>query len=204
MKKLIGVLMVLAAVAIAVTTTGCGFVLPSVRPAEMTQGEYAASGYRAGAEIVVANQFQATNVDVYIYEGAYRPREEILLNINGKNVVLKEYVDHFWVMNAVSTNHPTVVKRLLDVNKCYTALQVVHWGIAGDYSVETFSFCTTTDSTRQSWRDGFGRPYYANVMMLVPGTDTPALQTFNPVINIYPNNAVRKFLKAIGIGEPEK
>jgi len=198
MKKLIGVLMVLAAVAIAVTMTGCGFVAPSVRPAEMNQREYVAGGYRAGAEIVVANQFQATNVDVYLYEGAYRPKEEVLLNVNGKNVVLKEYVDHFWVMNAPSSQHPAVEKRLLDVNKCYTALRIVHGGVAGDYMVDTFSFCTTTDATRQSWRDGFGRPYYANVVMLLPGTDTPALQTFNPIVNIYPNNAVRQFLQWLG------
>ncbi len=190
----------LLGILVAVSATSCGFVPPSIRPAEMNQREYVAGGYRAGAEIVVANQYQATNVDVYIFEGAYRPKEEILLNVNGKNVVLKEYVDHFWVMNAVSSQHPAIVKKLLDVNKCYTALMVVHWGVAGDYSVETFSFCATTDSTRQSWRDGFGRPYYANVVMLVPGTDTSALQTFNPVINIYPNNAVRQFLNGIGIG----
>ncbi len=202
MKKLIGVLMVLAAVAIAVTMTGCGFVLPSVRPAEISQKDYASSGARAGAAMWVINPYQATNVDWYLYEGG-RNKDELLPNVNGKSKVLEEYIQHFWLMNAVSSHHPTVKPSMdeplvLDVNKRYTTLRIAHWGVVGDYSVDARSFCTTTDATREKWTDGFNRPWVANVVEVVPGTDTPALQTFNPIISIYPNQAVRQFLHWLG------
>lgn len=187
--------------------SGCAELAINNRPAEISQAQYVAGGYRAGAEVVVANQYQATNADVYIYLGN-RSKEELLLNINGQNVVLKEYIrdkdkkkdGHFWLMNASDSQTPEVKVKLLDVGRCYTVLMVVHWGIAGDYTIETRSFCTTTDATRDKWRDGFGRPYYANVIIQVPGTDQAAMNRFNPVINVYPNNAARELLRGIGIG----
>jgi hypothetical protein len=190
MKRMVVLVLLLAMV------TGCGFVYPSVRPAEMTQREYAAAGYRAGAGIVVANPYQATNADVYIYSGS-KSQNELLLNVNGKNVVLREYLDHFWIMNAVANNRPTVARRLLDVNKCYTLLMVIHWGVAGDYSVETRQVCTSTDATRDRWQDNFGRQYVANVVIVLSGTDSPAMQRFDPTITVYPNNAARQLLYGI-------
>lgn len=195
-------LVMMLGILVALTVTSCGFVPPSVRPAEMSQEEYASSGARAGAEVVEINLNQATNVDRYRYTGAYRPKEEVLLNVDGKAIVVGEYIDHKWIMNAVSDTHPTVVKKLVDVNKCFTDLRIVHWGVAGDYQVDTYSFCTTTDPIRQSQRDRFGRIYYGNVVTLLPGTDQAPLDRFNPVINVYPNNAVRQFLYGIGIGKP--
>jgi len=201
------VLIVLLGILVAVTVTGCGFVLPSVRPAETSQEEYASSGARAGATMWIINPYQATSTDWYLYNGAYRPKDELLLNVNGKSKVSAEYLRHFNLMPAVSSNLPTVKPSMdepliVDVNKCFTTLRIAHWGVAGDYSVDVRSFCTTTDTTRERWIDGFRRPWVANVVEVVSGTDTPALDRFNPVINVYPNNVVRQFLYGIGIGRP--
>ena len=195
--------MVLLGIFVALSATGCGFVLPSVRPAEMSQREYVSAGARAGATMWVINQYQATSTDWYLYEGANRPKDEVLLNVDGKSKVLAEYLQHFWLMPAVSSNHPTVKPSMdepliVDVNKCFTTLRIAHWGVAGDYSVDVRSFCTTTDATRERWIDGFRRPWVANVVEVVPGTNEPALDRFNPIINVYPNQAVRQFFQWLG------
>ncbi len=192
MKRMVVLVLLLAIV------TGCGFVAPSVRPMQMTPKEYARAGYRAGAGLIVANPHQATNADVYIYKGQ-RSKEQTLTNINGKNVVLEDenLIDHFWVMNAPASNKPAKKSKLLDVDKCFTLLMVVHWGVAGDYTGEVRQFCTTTDATRDHREDSFGRQYVANVVIVLPGTSQPAMQRFDSTITAYPNNAARQLLYGI-------
>jgi len=189
MKKCFGIWVVAV---VGVLLSGCaGFIAPAVRPAEMSQREYAAAGHRAGATFYAINIHQATSADVYIYPGN-RNQNELQLNVNGKEVVLEEYLEQFWVMNARHSQDPTVYpeKRkplILDVNRWYTAYYVIHWGMSGDYTKGVYHFFTTTDSSRHRWQDRFGRVYYANTILLLPGTDQSATRRLNPIITIYPH-----------------
>jgi hypothetical protein len=123
--------------------------------------------------------------------------EEMLPNINGKFVVLKEYVDKGWLMNAVNYQNPTVKEKLLDSALCYTILRVVHWGIAGDYSIDAYSFCTSTNATQMNHRDGFGRMYYANQIITMPGSDTPAMNRLDLNFTVHPGAAVKGLLNGL-------
>lgn len=191
MKKMIMVI----ALAVAMLA-GCATLRPNNRPAEMRQEQYVRAGYRSGAEILLVNERTCTNVDWYLYNGQ-RSKEELLLNVDGKNVVSGGYIDSGWLRNAYNFQNPTMTRRLVDITGCKTVLRVVHWGIAGDYSVDAYSFCPTTSATQGRYQDGFGRVYYANQVILMPGSDTPAIGRLDLSLTVHPGSAVKGFLNGL-------
>jgi hypothetical protein len=194
MKRMMTV--VLVAMMTVVVLSGCQTLRPNNRPAEIGQKEYAEAGYRSGAPVTLINERSCTNVDWYLYSGQ-RNMEELLLNVNGKHYVLKGYADHGWLMNVTNPQFPTITTKLLDVNKCYTLLRVVHWGIAGDFSIDAYAFCTSTNAVQSSYRTRLGKMYYANQIITMPGSDTPAMQRLDLNFTFHPNAAVNGFINGL-------
>lgn len=193
MKRLI---VLVAIMMTMVLSASCATMRPNNRPAEVTPTEYIEKGYRPAANILLVNERQATNVDWYLYEGRHSDYE-LTPNVEGERRVLGGYIDHSWLMNAINYQSPTIQKRKMDVGTCFTLLEVIHWGGAGDWGVYAYPFCTTNYGDTMPYRDQRGRQYWANVVITMPGSDTPAVQNLNLHITLHPNNAVRGFINGL-------
>lgn len=187
----------------------CGGPAQYSRVQEMPQSAVGHPQFRAGAQVLFVNRYQATHSVVYLYRGALQPTE-LFANMDGRLIIFKKYIDRFVLDRAYSQQDVTVKSRLLDVNAVYTALVVVYWDIMewAIFPATPEIIVIQTDSnpmaTTLAGTDRRNTTIFANRIVEVAGTDEPARGRFVFRKNLYPNQwvwgIINRMEEAIGGG----
>jgi len=144
---------------------------------EINQNEYVNNpNERPASMLILYNIWSCSHAWVYLFRGDLRD-EEMYANVNGVPKVFEgKYLKKIYLTNCVNKDFPVKKELGLDVDTAYTLLIVVEQGAFGKIiAFPRYVISTNRGMFTALYVDPLGfRSKWANNVISVPGTDTPA------------------------------